>query len=92
MSRIILAINHSKYFVYMVECSDGTYYTGSTNNLENRLKLHNSGHGAKCLRGKKPVKLIYTKWYRSQANALKAEREIKLLSRKQKIEMVKIHP
>lgn len=84
MSRIISAINHGRYFVYMVECSDGTYYTGSTNNLEHRLKLHNLGNGAKCLRGKRPVKLIYTKWYRSQANALRAEREIKLLNRKQK--------
>lgn len=73
----------------MVECSDGTYYTGSTPYLENRLKLHNSGHGAKCLRGKRPVKLIYTKWYRSRANALRAEREIKSLSRHQKTEMIK---
>ena len=75
----------------MVECSDGTYYTGSTYDLENRLKLHNSGQGAKCLRGKRPVKLIYTKWYRSQTNALRAEREIKSLDRKEKIKMVKIH-
>ena len=73
----------------MVECSDGTYYTGSTNDLENRLKLHNSGQGAKCLRGKRPVKLIYTKEYRYYKNVLHAERNLKKLTRKQKEELIK---
>jgi len=45
-----------KFWVYMVECSDGTYYAGSTNNLEKRIKEHNySRRGAKYLRGKLPV-------------------------------------
>lgn len=40
-----------RYYVYMVQCLDGTYYAGSTNDLERRLKLHNAGNGAKYLRG-----------------------------------------
>ena len=43
---------HGYYSVYVVQCTDGTYYTGSTNNLENRPKLHNAGNGAKYLRGR----------------------------------------
>lgn len=47
---------HSRYWVYVVQRADGTYYTGSTNNLENRLKLHSAGHGAKYLRGRGPLR------------------------------------
>ena len=81
----------SKFYVYIVECNNGTYYTGSTNNLEERLKLHNDGHGAKYLRGKSPVELIYAKEYRYYKNALHAERNIKKLTRAQKEELVRIY-
>ncbi len=74
----------AKYFVYIVQCSDGTYYTGYTNNLENRIKMHNQGNGAKYLRGKKPVKLVYAKEYRYYKNALKEERRIKGLRKELK--------
>jgi putative endonuclease len=52
------------FFVYIVQCSDGTYYTGYTNNLENQINLHNNGRGAKYLRGKVPVQLVYVKEYK----------------------------
>ncbi|MBI3317876.1 MAG: GIY-YIG nuclease family protein, partial [Candidatus Omnitrophica bacterium] len=52
----MLRSRHGAYAVYMVRCTDGTYYTGLTNNLEARIKLHNAGNGAKYLRGKGPVK------------------------------------
>ncbi|TRZ48808.1 GIY-YIG nuclease family protein [bacterium] len=81
----------AKYFVYIIECSNGTYYTGYTNNLEERIKLHNSGHGAKYLRGKLPVELVYKKEYRYYKNALHAERNIKKLTRKQKEDLVRIY-
>ena len=49
-----------RYYTYMVECSDGTYYTGYTTNLEKRIKAHNTGKtGAKYTRTRRPVKLIY---------------------------------
>jgi putative endonuclease len=81
----------SKYLVYIVQCRDGTYYTGYTNNLENRIKEHNSGHGAKYLRGKLPVKLVYAKEYRYYKNAVHCERIIKKMTRKQKEELVRVY-
>jgi putative endonuclease len=77
------------FYVYMVKCRNGAYYTGSTNDLQNRIKLHNSGHGAKYLRGKLPVELVYAKEYRYYKNALHAERRLKGLRRCQKEELIK---
>ncbi|MBI3292666.1 MAG: GIY-YIG nuclease family protein [Elusimicrobia bacterium] len=75
----------------MVQCVDGTYYTGSTNNLEARVKLHNAGNGAKYLRGKGPVQLVYAKEFRYYKNALHAERSLKKATRQQKEELVRIY-
>jgi putative endonuclease len=80
-----------KYFVYILQCSNGTYYTGYTNNLENRIKEHNSGNGAKYLRGKLPVKLVYAKEYRYYKNALNRERNIKKMTRKEKERLIKVY-
>jgi putative endonuclease len=82
---------HSRYWVYVVQSADGTYYTGSTNNLENRLKLHNAGHGAKYLRGKGPLELVYAKEYRYDKRVVQAELAMKKLTRKQKEELIKVH-
>ena len=84
-------LRQGKFFVYMVQCVNGMYYTGSTNNLERRLKEHNSGKGAKYLRGKGPVKLVYCKEYRNYMNVVRAERKIKKFLRKQKDELVRIY-
>jgi putative endonuclease len=75
---------HAEYFVYIVECVDGTYYTGYTENITRRVEQHNKKRGAKYLRGKLPVKLIYFQKYRYYKNALLEERRIKTLSRKKK--------
>ena len=80
---------HGRYFVYIVECKNGTYYTGYTNNLENRVKLHNSGRGAKYLKGKLPVKLVFAKPYRYYKNALNKEKEVKKFSRREKEALVR---
>jgi putative endonuclease len=72
----------------MVECADGTYYTGSTNNLRKRLTLHNNGHGAKYVRGRGPVKLVYKKGYRYYKRVVQAERALKQLTRKEKEALV----
>ena len=79
------------FYVYMVECADGTYYTGSTKNLEKRVELHNKGNGAKYLRRKLPVKLVYAKEYKYYKNVLHAERNIKKLRRKEKEELIRIY-
>lgn len=82
---------HGKYFVYMVQCSDGTYYTGSTSSLEARIKLHNAGNGAKYLRGKGPVELVYAKEYRYYKNALHGERNLKKTTRREKEALIRIY-
>ncbi len=69
--------------------ADGTLYTGITNNLEGRIIKHNKSIGAKYTRGRGPARLIYTKKMESRSAALKAEAEIKSLSRKEKLELAK---
>ena len=80
-----------RYYLYIVQCADGSYYTGSTSDLERRLKLHNSGNGSKYVRGKLPVRLVYAKAYRSYLNVLRAERNMKKLTRRQKEETIAAH-
>ncbi len=75
--------------VYIVKCSDGSLYTGCTNNLNERIKAHNQGKGAKYTRGRLPVKLVYFEEIFSHSAALGREHEIKELSRRDKIELIK---
>lgn len=82
-------LRRSQYFVYIVRCKSGFYYTGYTNNLERRLNEHNSGRGSKYLRGKRPVQLVYAKEYKYYKNALNAERHIKTLPKKRKEALIK---
>ena len=77
-------------YTYIVECSDGTFYTGWTNNLEKRLKAHNSGQGAKYTKSRRPVKLVYTEEFETKEEAMSREYAIKRLSRKQKMTLLQI--
>lgn len=70
--------------LYLLECSDGSYYAGITNDLENRIKAHNEGLGAKYTRGRCPVKVLAQKAYPNRSEASKAESAIKKLNRSQK--------
>jgi len=73
------------FYTYVVECQDGTYYTGYTNDLEKRLGEHNeSKRGARYTRGKRPVRLVWKKEYRYFKYAMSAEHKIKKLKRDQK--------
>jgi len=75
--------------VYIVECSDTTLYTGWTTNMEKRLQEHNEGKGgAKYTRGRRPVKLVYHEPCSTRSDALKREREIKQMSRAQKLLLI----
>jgi putative endonuclease len=76
------------YWAYMVQCKYGTYYAGWTNDLKKRITAHNEGKGAKYLRGKGPVKLVYKKKYSTVKKAQAQERLIKSLSRKEKETLV----
>ena len=82
---------HGQYYVYIVQSRDGTYYTGYTKHLGNRLKLHNAGNGAKYCRWKRPVELVYAKEYRYYKHALRAERRVKQLTRRQKEALVGLY-
>lgn len=75
-------------YVYIVECSDGTFYTGWTNNLEKRIDMHSKGMGAKYTRGRGPVKLLYHEEFEDKKLAMKREYEIKQLTKIQKILLV----
>ena len=75
--------------VYILECADGTYYTGSTKHLENRLHAHHTGKGAKYVRGRGPAHVVYMKKYRYYKSALRAEWHLKQLTRKQKEMLVR---
>jgi len=80
--------HESLWIVYMLECSDGSIYTGITNNLEARIATHNSGKGAKYTRSRLPVSLKASWEYKTKSEALKAEYALKKLSRMQKIELI----
>ncbi|EFI42216.1 GIY-YIG nuclease family protein [Peptoniphilus sp. oral taxon 386] len=77
------------YFVYILECSDKTLYTGYTVDLSKRILLHNSKLGAKYTRGRTPVTLKYFEKFNNKSDALKREIEIKKLSKIQKLNLIK---
>ncbi len=74
-----------KWFVYILECADGTLYTGITNNLDRRVKQHNEGKGAKYTRGRGPVALVKFVELLSKRDALKLEYKIKQLPKEEKL-------
>jgi predicted GIY-YIG superfamily endonuclease len=75
----------SKYWcLYVLECGDGTFYTGITNDLARRLERHNAGEASRYTRSRLPVMLIYHERCRSKSGALKKECRVKSLSRKEK--------
>ena len=80
-----------KAYMYVVECADGTLYTGYTTNVEKRIKTHNSGKGAKYTRSRLPVKLIYQESFVSKEAAMSAESYFKQKTRQQKLEYIEEH-
>jgi putative endonuclease len=74
--------------VYIIECSDLTYYTGITNNLEKRIDTHNKKKGAKYTKTRTPVKLMYQCEFETKSLAAKEEWRIKQLTRNQKISLI----
>ena len=73
-----------EWTVYILKCRDGSFYTGITNNLKKRIKMHISGNGSKYLRGRLPIKLIYKESLSNRSQASKREIEIKKLNKKEK--------
>ena len=76
------------HHVYILECADGTYYTGYTTDVERRVAEHNAGTAAKYTRGRTPVEIIHTETYDSQSAAMQREYAIKQLRRPAKEKLV----
>lgn len=83
-------LNHksTNWTVYILECSDGTLYTGVTNDMNKRIEQHNLGKGAKYTRARIPVTVVYQEDAPEKGDALKREYEIKQLSRQQKLDLI----
>ncbi|WP_414045441.1 GIY-YIG nuclease family protein [Macrococcus equi] len=77
-----------KHFIYILECSDGSLYTGYTNDLDKRLDTHNAGKGAKYTRMRLPVKRVYEEIFHTKREAMQREYAIKQLTRSQKIKLI----
>lgn len=78
----------NNHVMYVLECADGTYYTGYTNDLEKRIAVHNSGKGAKYTRARRPVHCIYFEVFENKHDAMSAEYYFKRLTRQQKINYI----
>ena len=76
------------WYLYILRCGDGTLYTGITNDIPARLKAHASGKGAKYTRGRGPLELVYQERQESYSAALKRERQVKRLTRAQKLHLI----
>lgn len=78
----------SQAFTYIVECADGSLYTGWTTNLEQRVAVHNAGKGARYTRSRLPVKLVWWEELQGKIEAQSREARIKLLSRREKLILI----
>ena len=76
------------FFVYILKCKDGSFYTGITNNLKKRLTNHKNGTGSKYVRSRLPFELVYSEEVQNKSEALKRELKIKGLSRKEKMKLI----
>ena len=79
-------------YTYIVRCSDGSLYTGWTNDLEKRIKAHNEGNGAKYTKSRRPVELVYYEAFEKKEEAMSREWAIKQMSREEKKGLLKAAP
>jgi len=77
------------YYFYILKCKDGSLYCGTTQNLENRSKLHNSGKGSIYVRSRGGGKIVYSEEYESQGDAMRREIEVKKWPRQKKSALAK---
>jgi putative endonuclease len=76
------------YYVYLLLCDDGSYYTGYTNNVASRLERHKKGRGARYTRMRRPKKVVHVEGFRTRIAAIRREHQIKALSHREKHELV----
>jgi len=76
------------YYVYIILCVDGSFYTGYTKNIDARLRLHASGKGAKYTRAHKPQEVAYFELLDSRVKAMRREKQLKKMTRQQKLILI----
>jgi putative endonuclease len=81
-------IQRERFYVYILRCSTGEFYTGYTANLKKRIETHNKGSGSKFTRGRLPARLVYSERLKSRKEAMRRERQIKRKSRNAKIQLI----
>ena len=80
-----------KNVTYILKCNDNSLYTGWTNDITHRLKMHNEGKGAKYTRGRGPVELVYLEEFETKQVAMSREAKIKRLTRKEKLLLIETY-
>ena len=76
------------YYVYILRCKDGSYYTGYAKDVEKRFKMHKKGRGAKYTRMHKPEELVYIEQFENRSEAMKREQKIKKFSHDRKQQLI----
>lgn len=76
------------YYVYILRCKDGSYYTGHAKDAEKRFEMHKKGRGARYTRMHEPEKLVYVEQFESRSEAMRRERKIKTLSHNKKQRLI----
>lgn len=83
-----MVMKDMSWTIYILECADGTLYTGISPNVEQRIANHEKGKGARYTKGRGPFTLVYTEQKKTKGEALKREREIKSLRREEKLKLI----
>jgi putative endonuclease len=81
-----------KWLVYIIECRDGSLYTGATNNISRRFAEHQAGKGSKYVRSRKALRVVFLESCRNKSSAYRREREIKGFSRQKKLKLIELNP
>jgi putative endonuclease len=76
------------FYVYILQCTDGSFYTGYTKDLDERTRQHQNGKGAKYTKAHKPQTVAYVELFDTRIKAMKREREIKKLNHQQKLSLI----
>lgn len=77
------------YYVYVILCEGGSFYTGYTKNVDKRMRLHVNGKGARYTRMHKPKKLVYTEQFRTRAEAIRREKQVKTMGHQKKRQLIR---
>lgn len=85
---VIEVMKNMENVTYIVKCRDGSLYTGWTNNIDRRIRMHNEGKGAKYTRARRPVELVYLEAFDSKEKAMSREARIKQLTKKEKLLLI----